>query len=140
MWVQLINSVVIGIQSHKDTNVDCEWIEVNDDVNVDIGWTYDGEKFSPPIVDEVKESIRLKKIKASKAITNTYPLWKQNNILMEGDQVEIDKMRSFIKTIRDWSNDPELTDEDLTILLSDDADGEVSATESEDESVISESN
>jgi len=53
-----------------------------------------------------KELVRITNIKAKaqELILETYPLYKQNNILMSGIQVDIDTMNSFISNTRSISN------------------------------------
>jgi len=41
---------------------------------------------------------------AQEHIYKYYPVWKQSNILREGNEVEILKMSSFIDAVRAWSN------------------------------------
>ncbi|MFB9160359.1 hypothetical protein [Chromobacterium violaceum] len=39
-------------------------------------------------------------------IVQTYPLWRQVNIMREGSPAERDAMSAFINACRKWSNDP----------------------------------
>ena len=51
---------------------------------------------------------------AGEQITKYYPLWKQNNLIMEGDQAKLAAMNEFIQRVRDWANgedpDPDIID------------------------------
>ncbi|MBM2886805.1 hypothetical protein JFK97_20670 [Chromobacterium phragmitis] len=46
------------------------------------------------------------KVVCEEYILQTYPLWRQLNILREGSQDEKNKMSNFINACRSWSNGP----------------------------------
>jgi len=52
-----------------------------------------------PLVIQIKNA-------AYDQIVKYYPEYKQLNILMEGSEAEITKMKTFIQAVRDWSNGP----------------------------------
>ena len=56
-----------------------------------------------------RELIRIANIKAKaqELILATYPIYKQNNVLMSGIQADIDTMNSYITNIRNISNEAE---------------------------------
>ena len=57
----------------------------------------------PDPIPEVPMATRIRWA-AEARIKRFYPEYKQLNILMAQDEVEIVKMRSFIEAVRDWSN------------------------------------
>lgn len=49
------NGVVFNIASwdgKTEWNPDCELVDITEQANVDIEWTFDGKEFSPPIINE----------------------------------------------------------------------------------------
>ena len=58
-----------------------------------------------PIIEEPPLEIKVKWA-ARDQIVKFYPEYKQLNILMEGNESEIAKMKAFIQSVRDWSNGP----------------------------------
>lgn len=74
-------------------------------------YPYD-ENYTRPMIYEY-ELEEINQI-AYEQITKYYPLWKQNNLIMEGDQVKLDAMNEFIQRVKDWANeenpDPDIID------------------------------
>lgn len=63
------------------------------------------------VVDErlrIEFLVKTIKLKAEEVITSKYPLYKQLNILMNGDTDEINVMNAFITNIRNISNKAEV--------------------------------
>ena len=79
--------------SNSEQNID---LYNNDDFTLEI---VPQEPPLPPIHLQIKWA-------AENQIRKYYPEYKQLNILMEGNETEIAKMRTFIQAVRDWSNGP----------------------------------
>ncbi len=56
-----------------------------------------------PLFDPGSEAWR--RLKAGQHINQSYPLWKQVNLLRSGDKSAMKKMALFIDKCRKWSND-----------------------------------
>ena len=79
--------------------------------SVDEEYPYD-ENYKKPMI-YVYEPEEINQI-AQEQIVKYYPIWKQNNLIMEGDQAKLDAMNEFIQRVRDWANgedpDPDIID------------------------------
>ena len=64
-----------------------------------------------------KQRVQDIKAKAEQLILETYPMYKQNNVLMSGVQVDIDTMNSFISNIRNISNEAEANGTELLDIV-----------------------
>lgn len=70
------------------------WDDVEKEVNSD------------PVLESLKQQESQKRSEAQDKIKQHYPLWKQINILREGNADSISRMGKFIDACRTWSNDP----------------------------------
>ena len=106
MWLEIEDTVVVGVHSDPLDN-DHEWIEYHGDANPGDTWL-DGRviPFEPPL-DPMGEKRRV----ARTRIVAVYPEWHQLNILRSGDEQLTHRMGMFIDAVRDWSNDPDSTEE-----------------------------
>jgi hypothetical protein len=48
----VVKNVIVGTAEWANANLDGVWVD--SDVLVGVGWLWDGEMFSPPVVDEVE--------------------------------------------------------------------------------------
>ena len=70
-----------------------------------------------PLLVSVAESEAWRQQQARSRILQFYPLWKQLNILREGDGVTIATMGKFIDACRAWSNDPQADPDQLNQIV-----------------------
>lgn len=105
MWLEIKkdSKVIVGIHSHFSSNEN-DWYEFSESMGAypDIGdMLVDGK-----IVKEIIpfDSDAYKKRIAMLKIYEKYPIWKQLNILREGNLEDIKVMSDYIDTIRAESN------------------------------------
>ena len=101
-WLEIDGETIVGVHSHRCQS-ELIWIKYEGDDEVMPGYQWKKNKIVQPKVEIDEEQLRAA---ARKHISDTYPLWKQLNILREGDQKRIEKMGRFIDATRIWSNDP----------------------------------
>jgi hypothetical protein len=101
-WLEIDGETIIGIHSHKCQS-ELTWVNYKGGGDVKLGDLWKNNKIVSPKIEIDEEQIRLS---ASKHIARAYPVWKQLNVLREGDPKKIEKMSRFIDATRRWSNDP----------------------------------
>lgn len=111
MWLEIQNNIVIGVHSEKLSS-SAQWVEYDGDVMPGDTWSGSSHTQQPPeFTDE-----ELIDLAAREQIFESYPLWKQLNIIREGNTEELTKMGSYIDSVRDWSNTPGASLDDLALI------------------------
>lgn len=106
MWIEVDKNTGFVIGQHSGQ---CQspnlWIEWTDSMGImpNPGDYYkDGKVIRAE--DMVPEKVKRQR-EAARQINTVYPVWKQMNIMREGDPVKIAEMSKFIDDVRAWSNE-----------------------------------
>ena len=108
-WLEIDGEAIVGVHSHRCQS-GLTWVKYEGDEEVRPGYQWKKNRIVQPKVEISEEQLRLA---ARKHITDVYPVWRQLNILREGDQKEIEKMGRFIDATRTWSNNLKAKIDDL---------------------------
>ena len=110
MWLEINkNKTIIAKHSHQFDSEN-EWVEY--DGMADIGDQWENGTVVARVPSD-SELLATRKNKVRKHILRKYPLWKQINILREGDTEQIKTMTAFIDACRACVDNPDqLTDID----------------------------
>lgn len=108
-WLEIDGETIVGVHSHRCLSA-LTWVKYEGDEQVRPGDQWVKNRIVKPKVEINEDQIRFA---ARKHITKVYPVWKQLNIIRDGNEKKIEKMSSFIDAIRKWSNNPKAKIDDL---------------------------
>ncbi len=120
MWLQINDDLIVGVHSDECETSDI-WIETDEiDVMAGDSWVKGKLKKNRPEQPSLSEEQVLansRRLVASKEIKSKYPEWNQLNILRKGEPDCVKSMGSFIDEVRAWSNNVELPDDKIDIIV-----------------------
>lgn len=111
-WLEIDGETIVGVHSHRCQS-ELIWVKYEGDDEVSAGWLWKDNKVVQPEMVVTKEHLKLA---AGRKITETYPIWKQLNILRDGDSKKIEKMAHFIDSVREWSDSADASMSDLDAI------------------------
>lgn len=112
MWLEIEGDLIVGVHSQRCTSP-FKWIEHAGSAQPGDAW--DGEHVVPR--RDALDVANVRRAAAQAHIVAVYPLWKQLNIVREGNASAVAAMGRYIDACRAWSNDDDAGSAALNDIL-----------------------
>ena len=112
MWLEIDGDLIVGVHAQCCTSL-FQWIEYGGSAKPGDRW--DGENVLPR--RDAVDAANAQRAAVHAHIIAVYPLWKQLNILREGNASDVATMGRFIDACRAWSNNDNVSRDKLNEIL-----------------------